>query len=248
MRYLIILLLAIITSGCQTTQKQAAIKIKFPELNQTAATKGKLPTEARQEQRSDIKRGDHSRFTNNGSLWKDDADFLFADHRARKVGDIVTVIITESSSASKEASTSTERESNMKAGINSLFGLEGKAASISKLLNAADLVDAGYSNNFEGKGKTSRKENLVATITAEVVGINKNGNLVIEGDKIVTVNFEDQIITLQGVVRPQDIRPGNQIDSKHILNARISYKGDGVISDKQRPGWLVRILDNIWPF
>ena len=75
-----------------------------------------------------------------------------------------------------------------------------------------------------------------------------NGNLRIEGNKTVTVNNEMQIVKLSGVIRPTDVSPGNLVDSKNILNARIAYIGEGVISDKQQQGWLVRALDQVWPF
>jgi flagellar L-ring protein precursor FlgH len=93
-----------------------------------------------------------------------------------------------------------------------------------------------------------RKEDLVATLSTRVVEVLPNGNLCSEGGKTVTVNNEDQIIRLAGIVRPADISYNNFVDSKYILDARISYTGKGVISDKQKPGWLVRVLDNVWPF
>jgi flagellar L-ring protein precursor FlgH len=88
----------------------------------------------------------------------------------------------------------------------------------------------------------------VATLTAQVTEVLPNGNLVINGSKTVTVNREQQLIRLSGIVRQADISPHNIVDSKNILDARIAYTGKGVISDKQGQGWLVRILDNVWPF
>lgn len=184
-----------------------------------------------------------------GSLWTESRGGMFIDLRGRTVGDIVTVVIAENASASKEATTETDRSSSMSAGLSNFFGLEKY---ISQLGNSAIdptvLVNATTSNDFEGGGKTERKENLVATLTTQVVELLPNGNLRIEGNKTVTVNNEMQIVKLTGTIRQADISPGNIVNSKHILNARIAYVGEGVISDKQQQGWLVRGLDAVWPF
>ncbi len=182
-----------------------------------------------------------------GSLWTEARGGMFGDNKGRTVGDIVTVVISESASASKEATTSTDRSSSMSAGVSALFGLErsiGRATD----LDPSALVDATTENGFSGSGKTARKENLVATLTTQIVEVLPNGNLRISGNKTVTVNNEMQIVKLSGIVRSSDITPGNLVDSASILNARIAYVGKGVISDKQQQGWLVRGLDQVWPF
>ncbi|BCR06610.1 flagellar L-ring protein [Desulfuromonas versatilis] len=183
-----------------------------------------------------------------GSLWTDQQGGLFYDVKARSVGDIVTVAIFEAASASKEAQTSTGRSSSASAGIDRLFGLEKNIGTINSAIDPSQLVNASYDSDFEGSGKTSRKEDLVATLTTQVIEVLPNGNLRIEGSKAVTVNNEQQIIKLSGVVRQPDVSAQNIVDSKNILDARITYTGKGVISDKQGQGWLVRILDNVWPF
>lgn len=183
-----------------------------------------------------------------GSLWGADQNGLFADSRARQVGDILTVAIFESASASKESSTTTGRTSSMEAGIDNLLGFETNIASLKSGLNPAKLVDANFTNSFEGSGETSRKEALTATLTTQVVEVLPNGNLRIEGSKTVTVNSETQIVHLAGIVRPVDVSVANIVDSKAVLDARITYTGKGVISDKQRPGWLVRLFDAVTPF
>ena len=182
-----------------------------------------------------------------GSLWTESRGGMFVDNKGRTVGDIVTVVISESASASKEATTETDRTSTMSAGITSLLGLErsiGRATG----LDPSTLIEAEAKNDFEGGGKTERKENLVATLTTQVIEVLPNGNLRIEGNKTVTVNSEMQIVKLSGIVRPTDITPGNLVNSANVLNARIAYVGKGVLSDKQQQGWLVRALDQVWPF
>lgn len=183
-----------------------------------------------------------------GSLWTTGQGSLFVDNRACRIGDILTVTIREQAQASKEATTSTGRSSNASADITSLFGLETNIAKLGGGIDPASLVSAGYSNDFKGSGTTTRKEDLVATITTQVVEVLPNGNMRIAGSKTVTVNHEQQLIHLTGIVRQQDISPANEIDSQYILDANIVYAGNGVIDEKQKPGWLVRLLDRVAPF
>ena len=184
-----------------------------------------------------------------GSLWTESRGGMFADMKGRTVGDIVTVVIVENASASKEATTETDRDSSMSAGITNLFGLEKYVGTIGNdAINNTSLVNAAAKNGFKGSGKTERKEKLIATLTTQIVEVLPNGNLRIEGTKTVTVNNEMQIVKLSGIVRPSDVSPRNLVDSKNILNARIAYIGEGVISDKQQQGWLVKALDQVWPF
>ncbi|MGB3226308.1 MAG: flagellar basal body L-ring protein FlgH [Desulforhopalus sp.] len=187
--------------------------------------------------------------TEAGSLWQQGNRSMFSDRKARDVGDIVTVLISETASASKQASTSTGRSSNVSAGIPNLFGLENNAIwSGTNPVDLNNLINAEFSNDFDGSGTTSRKEDLTASLTTQVVGRYPNGQLKIRGGKEVMVNNEVQIIYLTGIIRPVDITAANTVSSTKILNARISYTGKGAISDKQKPGWGTRIIDNVWPF
>lgn len=183
----------------------------------------------------------------NGSIWQASTAGLINDHKARNRGDIITVLIVEQASASKEATTDTDRQANISASIPYLLGLEQQIAKMTSA-DPNNLLGASTSSKFEGSGATTRKENLVATMTAKVTDVLPTGNLLIEGRRNVKVNHEDQILILQGTIRPRDISPDNTINSTMIADARISYTGNGVISDRQRPGWLLNILDYIWPF
>jgi flagellar L-ring protein FlgH len=189
---------------------------------------------------------------NNGSLWNTRNTSLFTDHKARNIGDIVTVTISERASATKEATTSTDKSSNWNAGIPNFMGLENTdliSGWVSDYgVDLANLINANVSNSFDGGGKTIRSDNLTASLSTQVVGKYSNGNLKIRGGKEVMVNNEVQIIYITGIIRPVDITAANSIDSEKILNARISYTGKGVISDKQEPGWLGRAVDYVWPF
>ncbi len=184
-----------------------------------------------------------------GSLWPGEQHSLYADHKARTVGDVVTITISEQASATKQASTATDRTSSMTAGIPHLFGIENSPwITDNTNLDIAKLVEANFANSFSGSGTTVRKEDLVASLTAQVVDVYPNGNLKIRGGKEVQVNHEVQVIYMTGIIRPVDIMANNTVASKHVLNAKISYTGKGSISDKQKPGWLLRTLDNVWPF
>ena len=98
------------------------------------------------------------------------------------------------------------------------------------------LLNANTSSKYDGSGSTTRKENLNATITARVVDVLANGNLLIEGRRNVMVNHEDQIIVLEGTVRPKDISADNLVNSAQIADARITYSGKGIVSDRQQSG------------
>ena len=183
-----------------------------------------------------------------GSLWTTGRGSLFVDNRASTVGDIVTVIIREQASASKEATTSTGRSTSASADITSLFGLESNIANLNSNIDPANLISAGYTNDFKGRGTTTREEDLTATITTQVIEVLPNGNMRISGSKSVMVNHEKQLINLSGIIRQQDITPKNEIDSRYILDANIMYSGKGVIDDKQRPGWFIRLYAVLSPF
>lgn len=197
-----------------------------------------------------------SPYYSTGSIWQANSSGMADDFKARRRGDLLTIVVNEQASASKEAQTSTGRESKMAAGIPNLLGLEARVPTVApnvfegwlKDLNLDKLVSASSSSSFDGSGSTSRKENLSATITVKVVDVLPNGNLLIEGRRNVKVNSEEQIMVLEGTVRPRDISTDNTISSAMVADARITYSGSGVVSDRQRPGWMLSILDKVWPF
>ena len=184
----------------------------------------------------------------NGSIWQASSVALTEDGKARRVGDIVTIIITETASASKQAATATGRSSELSAGIPAFMGLQGAGVLTNNLGDLSKLIDASASSKFDGSGSTSRKESLTATITAKIIDVLPSGNLKIEGKRNVKVNSEDQIVTVRGTIRQRDISPDNTINSSYIADAQITYSGEGVISDRQKPGWLMNLVDKLWPF
>jgi flagellar L-ring protein precursor FlgH len=181
-----------------------------------------------------------------GSLWNpvEDGAYYFSDYKAHRVGDIIRVNISESSTGKKVANTKTERKSEIEATTNNIFNIQENHPEFAERLG----LEAEFEDKFEGKATTDRRGELTATITAIVTEVFPNGNMAIEGHREVLVNNEKETITLTGIIRPGDLSPSNTIQSGKIADARISYNGRGVLNDKQRPGWLIRIVDWVWPF
>jgi flagellar L-ring protein precursor FlgH len=188
-----------------------------------------------------------------GSLWSEATGIsLFPDRRARKIGDIVIVRIVEDPEAELNANTKTSRSSSIDAAKLKFFGYMKALAEKNKRLaqnpGEDDLFTASLGMNFDGKGSSDRDGHLKAYISAVVQKVLFNGNLYVVGKREIKVNNETQYITLSGIVRPEDISPSNEISSTYVADARITYAGIGPVADKQKPGWLGRIVDYVWPF
>ncbi|MBI5634153.1 MAG: flagellar basal body L-ring protein FlgH [Nitrospirae bacterium] len=191
------------------------------------------------------------------SLWHDTAS-LYEDRKARRLNDLVTIKVVENVTASGTASTKASRGSSSDYAVTDLFGMnkdlhlqdvqiikdlyKGKGAVFSPTLSG------NATSTFDGKGDTSREGKLLGTITAKVVEVMPNGTLVLESRKDTTINKEKQTLMLRGMIRPDDILPDNTILSSYVADAQIFYVGQGVLQEKQAPGWLSRIMDQAWPF
>jgi flagellar L-ring protein precursor FlgH len=185
-----------------------------------------------------------------GAIWRgeNDKNMIFADKKARYLDDIVTIIISEAATGGNKASTNTGRDASTSANINALLGIDNSILANNTSMGGQIAIGGTHSNSLKGTGDTSRNTTLVAKISARVIRVLDNGNLLIEGRRQVTVNAEDQYLIISGIVRPQDITTDNTVASQYIADARIVYTGDGVINDKMRPGWLTRVVDWVWPF
>jgi flagellar L-ring protein precursor FlgH len=177
------------------------------------------------------------------SLWRDGGQGgqLFADHRARAVNDIVTIIVVEQSTQSRSANTTTSKSTNRTASINDFPFLALPTRNAAAAANMR--FDIAGEAEHEGKGSIDRSDRLTAQIPARVVKVLDNGNLVIEGRRAVLVNDETQTATISGVVRPQDITGANTVLSSQLADAEVQIVGRGVLSEAQRPGLLYRLLD-----
>jgi flagellar L-ring protein FlgH len=163
---------------------------------------------------------------------------LFSDQSAVKVDDILTILIVESAKAGTESTTNTGKSQS--------FGVQSDGGTgllrILPQFGGTGSAKIGY----DGKGATSRTGSLNATIAVRVTKVLDNGNLVIEGTKVVEVNDEKGLIKVTGIVRPRDIQPNNMIYSSSIADAQITYSGKGAVNDGHRPGFLARIIN--WIF
>lgn len=185
-----------------------------------------------------------------GSIWYGETgnNLICTPKKARYVNDVVTIIVSETAAGGNKASTNTSRDTNTAAAITSLLGIENSILNSNATMGGKIAVGGTSSNSLKGAGDTGRSSTLEARITARVLRVMDNGNMLIEGKRHLTVNAEDQFIIISGIVRPEDVNPDNTVASQCIADARIVYTGDGVINDKMRPGWLTRVVDWVWPF
>jgi flagellar L-ring protein FlgH len=186
-----------------------------------------------------------------GSLWQENGTMgeLFVNPKARRVGDIVTIKIVESSKASNNASTNTGRDSSLSVGIDKFLGLENESRySAATGFNPFSKIAGGATTKFTGQGGTSRSGDLNAYITTRVIGVLPNRNLAISGSREIIVNNEKQLIVVTGVIRSRDISSENVVLSTFISDARIAYSGSGIVNDQQHKGWASNILDVVSPF
>jgi len=167
----------------------------------------------------------------------------FRDVRASQVYDLVTIVVSENSSAVSTGVTNTTRKSNTAASVTSLAGPKSPTGALANLANASN------NTQIQGQGTTSRGTTLSTTVTAEVTGVLPNGNLAVLGSKEILVNSEKQLITLRGIIRPDDLSPANSVPSDRIARLEILVNGKGVVNDAvKRPFILYRLLLGLLPF
>ena len=187
----------------------------------------------------------------NPSLWPDEAQgaFLFTDHRAFRAMDVITITINENSKGKKKAETDLEQKYDLLAGITNFFGVETKQwAAHNTALSPSALINASTENKFEGNGETKREGSLQSSISAVVMEILPNGLMRLEGTKILSMDAEEEVLVISGLVRPRDVDANNQISSSRIANMRIDFYGRGVLGDQTSPGWGAKLFEVIWPF
>lgn len=169
------------------------------------------------------------------SLWADQSSMnLFADRKARQVGDILTIIISETSSATRSNSAS-----NSKSGSNDLSAGTG-------IFHFLASATASQSDSFQADGNLRNSNNVNGRITVQVVDVKPNGNLIISGTQSIKQNRDEHKIVLSGVVRPEDVSKDNTILSSQVADANITFDGKGPLNRKQRQGILTQILNFIF--
>lgn len=220
---IVVCLLFIFLIGC------SAIPPKRGEFGYTPATPSSPPP---QEQ-------------HNGAIYQSGHDItLFEDIRAKRVGDILTVVLEEKTDAKKSATTSTKRDTSVSLPDPTLFG--GRLS-----VNGRSILDNSLSSEheFDGNGDSSQSNELDGNITVSVVEVLPNGNLVVQGEKWISINQGEEFIRLKGIVRPVDIRPDNTVLSTQVGNTLIAYGGTGSLANSNRKGWLAELFTGVlWPF
>lgn len=185
-----------------------------------------------------------------GSLFSSQSSgaFLYDDPRAHMVGDLITVVVDETSSVSGSSSTQLGRESGYEAGLGAFFGLMELLDGAIDPMDRQKLLEASLKADFKGSGKIKRQGNFSATMTGRVIERLQNGNLRIEGYKILGVNQEQWFFYFSGVVRQIDIDDANTVKSSRIAALHVEFTGKGDVSDTEHRGWLGQGVDKVWPF
>jgi flagellar L-ring protein FlgH len=179
-----------------------------------------------------------------GSVWTSTALFsdLSADLRARRVGDIVTILVREKASAVSSGTVKTQRNSSLQASISAAGGITRPTGPL------VNLAKAGTNSALDGQGATTRDTTLTASISTVVTQVLPNGSLVIQGTKNVKINTENQVLGLRGIVRPVDLSAGNMVSSDRVAQMDLQVNGKGVVGDSvKRPFILYRLLMDILP-
>jgi len=179
-----------------------------------------------------------------GSIYNSsNSRFLFSDQRARRTGDLITVILNEETVANKSASTSSARDTSITIPAPVVLG------STPTIGGNPTLTDIDSGTVFSGSGDSSQSNSLRGSITVVVTSVMNNGNLVVSGKKLLTLNQGKELVSISGIVRPSDLSGNNTINSNQIADAQIVYNGNGLIANSNRAGWLTKLFNSpIWPF
>jgi flagellar L-ring protein precursor FlgH len=181
----------------------------------------------------------------NGAIYQAGYDVpLFENVVARRVGDVVTIRLIENTAASKSSTTSTSKNTSA-----TLPGPTIAGRPVTK--NGTAILDMGMSNEsaFDGAGSSQQSNKISGDITVTIVQRLASGNLVVRGEKWITINQGREFVRVSGVVRPMDIEPDNSVPSSKVANASISYAGKGALADANAPGWLARFFNSpVMPF
>ena len=180
-----------------------------------------------------------------GSLYKEQRGIsLFADTRARAVGDIISVVLMESTQASKNAGTAIARDSGIDVSPPTIFGQTDTSFGVDRFRGLTLEQSIESESEFSGNGSTNQSNSLTGAIAVQVARVLPNGNLMVQGEKWLALNKGEEFIQLRGIVRPEDISSTNTIPSTLVADARISYGGTGMIDRANSPGWFSKFFNS----
>ena len=186
---------------------------------------------------------------NPNSLWRSGARAFFKDHRAKKVGDILTVSLNLDEKATLNNKTERTRDDSEDANVTNLLGLEGEFNKVlPNGITPGSVMSFDNDHVTKGDGTIDRSEELELQVAAVVTQVLPNGNLVITGKQELRVNYELRELMVTGVIRPEDISTTNSISHEQIAEMRLFYGGQGTLSDLQAPRWGTQIWDIVFPF
>ena len=201
-----------------------------------------------------------------GAIWRgatQSGSFLYFDRKARGLGDLVTVSIFEDLRAEGSANTSLESSGSYSASLSSDLGftdlLRSGARVLLGLIGVGDVasstpgetinaINTTRANGFDGDGETNRESRFTGTVTCQIIRVHPGGIFEIYGRREILINHELQLVTVEGLVRRDDIGIDNQVGSSQLANAKLTFDGIGVLDDKQRPSLIARALDWLYPF
>ena len=183
--------------------------------------------------------------TDAASLWRQGSRAFFKDQRAANVGDILTILVNITDAADVENGTNATRSGNESLGVPNLFGLESK---VKLLSSASPLVSTTSTNGNTSTGVIKRNETVTLRLAGLVTQVLPNGNLVVVARQEVRVNSELRVLAVSGIVRPQDIASDNTVTHDRLAEARISYGGEGQLTDLQTPRYGQQLMDILLPF
>jgi len=190
---------------------------------------------------------------NNGSLYQAGAMTLFNDARAHKVGDIITISLSESMSANKKDEAKYDKSNSQDYGITTPFSVTTPSNLVGNAVQAVTSplqnLSFGYGSegSFSGKSDVKQNSSLTGAIAVTVVEVIQNGNLVIRGEKWITIHDGDEVVQFAGIIRPEDIQPDNTITSEKVADVRLVYKDVGMSGDTARAGAGSQWLTKYWP-
>jgi flagellar L-ring protein precursor FlgH len=168
---------------------------------------------------------------------------LAADLHARNVGDLVTIVVLDQASATSQGVTTQQRTSSANSSISSLFGVKSPHNALNNLANMSG------SQQLNGQGTTSRQTTVSTTVSGRVLKVLPNGDLIVEGAKLIAINSEFQTVSFRGIVRPVDLSNGNSVNSNQVENLEVRINGRGVVNDAiRRPNFLYRLFLGLLPF
>ena len=189
----------------------------------------------------------------NGSLYQTGAMTLFNDSRAHRVGDIITVSLAESMSADKKDEAKYDKSNSQDYGVTTPFSMTSPntmvGSAIAGVGNQISGLSVGYGSegSFSGKSNVKQNSSVVGSIAVTVVEVISNGNLVVRGEKWITIHDGDEVVQFAGIIRPEDIQPDNTISSVKVADVRLVYKDVGMTGDTARAGVGTQWLSKYWP-